>query len=260
VDVLSWSLLKQNIAVFGRARIITPYGPARAKIYYDLQVAVVQDVPSFPISQPIGRHFEVDWVNGWYYNPVYPGYYYYTLWKWYYIPEARYDTTWNNINQPNSTYLPADLTYDGKVQTDDVAAAAKAFGSNPNSARWMFRADITGDRKIQIDDVAYISKQFGKKGQPTWLPHASISPASATLNVTESESQIFSSTVTGATLPVSYQWYDNTTGPYLPVSGETGSTYTFTPTTSGVYGVYLVATDSSSISVQSGTSIVTAVS
>ena len=87
----------------------------------------------------------------------------------------------------------------------------------------------------------------------------SISPASATLNVTKSESQVFSSTVTDATLPVSYQWYDNTTGPYLPVSGETGSTYTFTPSTSGIYGVYLVATDSRSVSVQSGTSIVTAV-
>ena len=87
----------------------------------------------------------------------------------------------------------------------------------------------------------------------------SIGPASATLNVTSGESQLFSSTVTSATLPISYQWYDNTSGPYLPVMGETGSAYTFTPTTSGVYGVYVVVTDSSLVWVKSATSFVTAV-
>ena len=425
--------------------IATPNGPARQAIYHTLQVDIVQDEPSIPISQPVGRHFEIDWVNGWYYNPIYPGGYYYNRWKWYYIPEVRYNLPWSGIAQPNSTDLPADLTYDGKVLIDDVATVAQAFGTNPSSARWMFRGDITGDRKILIDDVAYVSKQFGKKGQPIWTPQGllvyitpaiqlvnatqawtftstviggtgpytytwsvngtalggnnanerflspgeasygiqlnvtdsggrlgqsevawvtsapltvtifpanrasitigtqtfdssvsggtddasleggyhyqwfsnqttgimhvvgthptyllettladigaievylrvtdestdpgpqvvvdsahtvvnvfavSIYPASATLNVTLGESQTFASTVAGITAPYSYQWYDNTTGSYLPVFGETGSTYTFTPTTSGIYGVYLVATDPNSISVQSGTSIVTAV-
>jgi peptide/nickel transport system substrate-binding protein len=433
--------------------IVAPDGQQRQDLYNQIAQMAIADCPDFMILQPYGRHFERDWVNGWYFNPVCPGYYYYNLWKWYYLPEALYNTTWNNINQPNSTYLPADLTYDGKVDITDVATAAKAFGSNPTYPRWVFRADITGDRKIQMDDVAYISKQFGKKGQPVWTPqgllvyitpaiqmlgatatwtwtstviggtgpytyvwsangtaiggnaptlaytswgegkcylqlnvtdssptvkkgqselawvtskqltvaidlsatatvtgtleetlyfsstvdggtinssleggyhyqwysnqttgvmHAiggathptydltvtaadigdvievylrvtdssntgpvvvdsdhtlvptvfsvGISPAGATLNVTRSESQVFSSTVTDATLPVSYQWYDNTTGSCLPVSGETGSTYTFAPTTSGVYGVYLVVTDSRLVSVPSATSIVTAVS
>jgi peptide/nickel transport system substrate-binding protein len=192
--------------------IATPNGPARAKVYYDLQVAIVQTCPSIPISQPIGRHFEIDWVNGWYYNPIYPGGYYYNRWKWYYIPEVLYNTTWANIMQPNSTDLPADLTYDGKVLIDDVATAAQAFGTNPSSSRWMFRGDITGDRKILIDDIAFISKQFGKKGQPVWQAQGLlvyVTPVVQLLNA--SATWIFNATVIGGTPAYTYVWGRNGT-------------------------------------------------
>jgi len=220
--------------------IVTPDGPARAAIYHDLQVLFVEDVPSFPISQAVARHFERDWITGWYYNPIYPGGHYYTEWKWYYIPEVLFNTSINNINQPNSTYLPADLTYDGKVQIDDVAGAAKAFGAVPGVSRWMFRADITGDRKIQIDDVAYISKQFGKKDQPKWAPQGLlvyITPVVQWLNATQAWT--WTSTVSGGTGPYTYVWSANGTA-----YGGNTATLAFTPLTEGLRYLQLNVTDS----------------
>jgi hypothetical protein len=68
---------------------------------------------------------------------------------------------------------------------------------------------------------------------------ASISPASATLDV-GGHSQLFNSTLSGGTSPYTYHWYLN----YAPVSGATSNSWTFTPTSSGSYMVYLNVTDS----------------
>ena len=56
----------------------------RRQINYSLQELYYEDVPSVTIVQPLGRHWERDWLNGWYYNPVFPDIgYFYTLWKGY---------------------------------------------------------------------------------------------------------------------------------------------------------------------------------
>jgi len=53
--------------------IATPDGPPRAAIYGQLQWMYYQEIPSVCLAQPFGRHWERDWVQGWYYNPVYGG-------------------------------------------------------------------------------------------------------------------------------------------------------------------------------------------
>jgi hypothetical protein len=74
---------------------------------------------------------------------------------------------------------------------------------------------------------------------------ASITPLSASINV--GDSLTFTSTVTGGTSPYTYQWYLNSN----PVSGANESSWTFTPTTSEVYYVYLKVTDAKGNATQS---------
>jgi len=66
---------------------------------------------------------------------------------------------------------------------------------------------------------------------------ASISPLSASILV--GQSVTFTSTVSGGVTPYTYQWYLNGN----PVAGATSNTWTFTPTSSGIYYVYLKVTD-----------------
>jgi peptide/nickel transport system substrate-binding protein len=140
----------------------------RAAIYHDIQVLAVEDCPNTMLDQSTGRHFERDWICGWYYNPSYPGLYAYNLWKWYYAPQALAD----NSTQPMSNSLPADVNYDGQVNIIDITIAAKAFGSKfgpPIHPRWQFRADANNDREINIIDVAHVAKYFGKTSA-VWIP------------------------------------------------------------------------------------------
>jgi hypothetical protein len=80
---------------------------------------------------------------------------------------------------------------------------------------------------------------------------APISPTSATLDV--GQSQLFTSTVSGGTSPYTYQWYLGD----VAVSSATNSSWTFKPTSSGSYTVYLVVTDFVGIVTTSNTATVT---
>jgi hypothetical protein len=76
----------------------------------------------------------------------------------------------------------------------------------------------------------------------------SITPPSASIDV--SESVTFTSTPGGGTPSYSYQWYLNGN----PASGATLASWTFTPTATGIYDVYVRVTDSKGATAQSGTS------
>jgi hypothetical protein len=80
-----------------------------------------------------------------------------------------------------------------------------------------------------FDDVTVIA---------TGLPFVSISPGSAILDV--GQSLPFNSTVFGYTSPYAYQWYLDG----APGSGATSDSWTFTPTSSGSYTLYLNVNDS----------------
>jgi len=64
-----------------QAAMIEPDFATRGAMYQDLQYRYWLDVPSFPLIQPVGRRFARDWVQGWYYNALYPGEYAYDLYK-----------------------------------------------------------------------------------------------------------------------------------------------------------------------------------
>jgi hypothetical protein len=116
----------------------------------------------------VGRHYEQTWINGWYYNPIYPGNYVANVWKWYYTPHAQLDTVTNTT----SNLLAYDVNYDGKVNGRDIGATAHSFGAiygPPMSYWWIFRCDFNNDRRIDMKDIGAIAKNFGKTCT-AWVP------------------------------------------------------------------------------------------
>jgi YVTN family beta-propeller protein len=80
-------------------------------------------------------------------------------------------------------------------------------------------------------------------------PTVSITPASSTMDV--GQSHVFTSSVTGGTSPYSYKWYLNA------VANGTSSSWTFTPSSAGSYGVYVNVTDSGGVRSKSNVASVT---
>jgi hypothetical protein len=72
-----------------------------------------------------------------------------------------------------------------------------------------------------------------------------ISPTSVTMDV--GQSQTFTSSVSGGTSPYSYQWCLNGSA----ISGATGNSYIFTPSSRGHYVFYVNLTDNVDIKAQS---------
>jgi hypothetical protein len=63
------------------AAMVEPIFATRGEMYKDLQYRYWLDVPSYCLVQAQGRRFVRDWVQGWYYNALYPGGYYYDIYK-----------------------------------------------------------------------------------------------------------------------------------------------------------------------------------
>lgn len=88
----------------------------------------------------------------------------------------------------------------------------------------------------------------------TYAAHAlsvSVSPTSVLLDI--GQSQLFTSNVSYGTPPYAYQWYQDGG----PVSGATGSAWTFTSLSAGFYTVYLEVNDSAEMQAKSDTVSVT---
>jgi len=114
----------------------------RKEIYYQLQEIYHEECISAPTVQPLERHWERDHVQGWYYNPAYPGNYFYHLWK--------------------QSTLYGDLNNDGVVDIYDIVTIAEAFGSVPGDPNWNSIADLVQDEVIDIFDVVLLAKNFGR--------------------------------------------------------------------------------------------------
>ncbi len=145
--------------------IAAPEGPARQAICTQIEQLAIDDCPSTAITQTFGRHFERDWLVGWYYNPAYSGIYAPNLWKWYYV--AQY--LQSSLVQPISSLLPLDINYDGKCDLRDIVRVIVAYHSVPGDPKWDFRVDVNNDRKIDGRDLGYVAKYFANYS-PVWAP------------------------------------------------------------------------------------------
>jgi peptide/nickel transport system substrate-binding protein len=97
----------------------------RIAIYQELEEIYIRDNPSVCISQPTGRHWERDWVYGWYYNPIYPGGYFKHYWK-----EA-------------TAMEPVDMSAESTIS--DVTDLAIVVDIN-GVARYKFSVDVSAER------------------------------------------------------------------------------------------------------------------
>jgi hypothetical protein len=168
---------------------------------------------------------------------------------------------------PSATISPSSATLDvGQSQTFVCTVSGGTYPysyqwylngvavSRATKAKWTFTPSSTGSYTIY---VKVTDKTGAEATSNTALvtvnaaPSVTISPASVTLDVGQSEN--FTSSVSGGTPPYSYQWYLDCS----PVSGATSATWSFTPTASGSHKVYVKITDSVGTQVKSNTACVT---
>lgn len=108
----------------------------------------------------------------------------------------------------------------------------------------IYGTEGVGTYRLWVDDLQIWT------GIPTATPLAvTISPSSATIPVGQTQS--FTSSVSGGTAPYQYQWRIN------GVNTGTGASFSFAPSTAGVYQVDLVVTDATNTSVASNIATVT---
>jgi hypothetical protein len=122
---------------------------------------------------------------------------------------------------------------------------------------WTFTPTSTGSYTVYTNVTDSASSPVTKKSNVASVTvnsalTVSISP-SPSVTLVVGHSVTFTSTVSGGTLPYSYQWVLNNN----PVSGATGATWTFAPTSAGAYSVYLNVTDSGDPTVKSNVVSVT---
>ena len=141
--------------------LVTPDGPERAKMYADLESIYMKDCPSFPIDQPHIRRWCQYWVKGWYFNPFYPGDYYYAMWKM--------DNCWFNNTGPTNGVS------DGICAMRDIQRLIARFNAKPPKpgeapdARWNGNygangcVDPSGDRLCNMRDIQGAIRHFNHK-------------------------------------------------------------------------------------------------
>jgi ABC-type transport system substrate-binding protein len=117
----------------------------RIEIYWKLCNKYFEDCIGLPLVQPYARHWQRDWVEGWYYNPLHPqtipgdgGHYYYHLWKGY----------------------AADVNFDYWVNLFDLTIIGFAWDATPASGNWAPCADTDNDGHIFLYDLTIVGTYY----------------------------------------------------------------------------------------------------
>jgi len=144
--------------------IKTEDGAERALLYAELEQIYIDDCPSFPIVQPLGRRWCKYWVKGWYHNALYPSDYYYHLYK--------YNECWCSV-----TGVEFGVP-DGVCAMRDINFICSHFGASPPDPLLGYDplwapgtygyagCDVYGDRKVDMRDIGLACAHFGHTAEP----------------------------------------------------------------------------------------------
>jgi hypothetical protein len=122
------------------------------------------------------------------------------------------------------------------------------------SSSWVLTPNSTGTCKVYLtvtDSVNMAKSSTASVLTVNPLPSVIITPTSVTIDVNQSRS--FASTVSGRTPPYTFQWYLNSS----LIPGANSSSWTFKPTSQGIYGVWVEVIDSLGMKATSNTAYVT---
>jgi PKD repeat protein len=165
-----------------------------------------------------------------------------------YTPQAvtyklKIETTTGGTTSPT----PGTYTYAAGTQVQVTASPSSGYVFD----HWELNGTNVGTATTYTVtmNANYVLKAFFRAA-PT-PPSVSISPMTASILV--GQQVTFTSTVTGGTPPYTYQWYLNGN----PVSGANSNSWTFTPTATGTYYVFLKVTDAAGNTAQSDPARVT---
>ena len=160
---------------------------------------------------------------------------------------ATYQLTITTTSGGTTSPVPGTHSYDYGSYVSVTAIPDSCYVFD----HWMLDSSPVGSANpysVLMDDDHALHAVF------TYSPPSlsvSINPTSASIVLGDSVS--FTSTRSGGTSPFTYQWYLNG----APVSGAMSSSWTFTPSSTGTYDVYLKITDGCNSTAQSGTAKVT---
>jgi peptide/nickel transport system substrate-binding protein len=73
--------IKRQFADMINRAVIEPDPARRAEIYKEFNQLYYDTASSIPLFVSTAQRYQQRWVQGWYHNPIYPGRYFYTLWK-----------------------------------------------------------------------------------------------------------------------------------------------------------------------------------
>ena len=150
-----------------------------------------------------------------------------------------------------SVWLSSPAIASGLVYVGSSDTKLYCINATTGSLVWSFKTGGFVNSPTVAGGVVYTGSTDGAVYAISPYVTVSISPSPVAMDVTQS--QLFTPSITHGTPPYAYQWYLNG----APVTGALSSTWTFNPSSSGSFTVYVIVTDSDGASSKSNTAIVT---
>jgi peptide/nickel transport system substrate-binding protein len=130
---------------------------ARTMIYWKVCNMFFAENPNIPLVQASGRHWERDWIEGWYYNPIYSGSYFYHYWKqapgaWEAIDLSAEGTITPTTTAPKMQVYEGAYMVGGVQQSENFTIHIERIDNNTNVGFVHAVIDLRRENQLDSDD------------------------------------------------------------------------------------------------------------